>query len=142
MKLLIFSYFPSCFSDFSARQEYGKTYINKPLPYTEKSLHLFLTVGYAMTVHLRRSRPPKFRILKIEPRLCRDQIFSRHDPPKRVEALVGKGASIREAAKAVAEETGKTPSAVRQTFAREREKLAPEDAPSALPGPSGKLCRL
>jgi len=49
---------------------------------------------------------------------------------KRVEALVERGASIREAAKAVAEETGKTPSAVRQAFARERDKLAPEDEPS------------
>ena len=49
---------------------------------------------------------------------------------KRVEALVEKGASIREAAKAVADETGKTPSSVRQAFVRERDKLAPEDEPS------------
>jgi len=49
---------------------------------------------------------------------------------KRVEALVERGASIREAAKTVAVETGKTPSAVRQAFARERDKLAPEDEPS------------
>jgi hypothetical protein len=45
---------------------------------------------------------------------------------QRVESLVEKGASIREAAKVVAEETGKTPSSVRQAYARERDKLVAE----------------
>jgi transposase-like protein len=49
---------------------------------------------------------------------------------KRVETLVEKGASVREAAKTVAEETGKTPSSVRQAYAREKDKVPVEDAAS------------
>lgn len=44
--------------------------------------------------------------------------------------MVGQGKSIREASEEIAKETGKRPSAVRSAYAREREKLAPEDSPS------------
>jgi len=48
----------------------------------------------------------------------------------KINKMVGQGRSIREASEVIAQETGKKPSAVRSAYAREREKLAPEDAPS------------